>query len=113
MKVFGVIYALIFQLLANRTFAIPTVPIVDEYLTLSKLCNEGGEDTVSPPPPIYDSITIQLIFPFFVTSIQYVAVCFANGDRKTYKYGECYPYSVDESQASQAVFCKSSFCIGK
>ncbi len=48
MKLFGIIYALIIQLLATQTVAIPTVPIVSEYVTLSKLCNEGAEDTVSP-----------------------------------------------------------------
>lgn len=48
MYLFHIIFAFLFQLLATRTFAIPTVPVVDEYLTLSNLCNEGGEDTVSP-----------------------------------------------------------------
>lgn len=48
MYLFRIIFAFVFQLLATHTFAIPTIPIVGEYLTLSNLCNEGGEDTVSP-----------------------------------------------------------------
>lgn len=36
MKTFGLIYAFIFQLLATHAFAIPTVPDVGEYLTLSE-----------------------------------------------------------------------------
>lgn len=126
MNLFGIIYALIIQLLATHTFAIPTVPIAGEYVTLSKLCKEGAEDTVSPfqtpnfqspptPASKYESPLpcLNSTFSLHLTTSQYVAVLFANGDRKTYKYGECYPYSIDKSKAVQAVFCKLAFCVGK
>lgn len=139
---FGIIYTLIIQLLlASHTLAIPTVPIVDEYVTLSKLCNDGTEDTVSllssvfffqtprnfqsPNPtqtpsiqhtnksPTPHSLKLPQTKNFSLLKIQYVAVLFANNERKTYKYGECYPYSIGESKAVQAVFCKLAFCVGK
>lgn len=46
MNLSGTIYALIIQYLATQTFAIPTVQIADEYVTLFKLCSEGAKDTV-------------------------------------------------------------------
>lgn len=48
MNLLRIIYALIIQLLATQTFAIPPVPIAGEYVTLLNLCKQGGKDTLSP-----------------------------------------------------------------
>lgn len=84
MKLLGIIYALIIQLLATQTVAIPTVPIVSEYVTLSKLCNEGAEDTVSPfqttnlsikillPPPLPQ---LNLFSPFDNNTVRCRSIC--------------------------------------
>ncbi|PQE30427.1 hypothetical protein CJF32_00009277 [Rutstroemia sp. NJR-2017a WRK4] len=40
----------------------------------------------------------------------YVAVKHANDVVKTYNYGECYPYRVDNSPSYLAVYCKNAYC---
>jgi hypothetical protein len=97
MKLQHMSYALAYLPIAITAFAIPT------YNELNDICEAAGPNAVR----------IKLFLSnanILLTWIQYVAVKHANDVIKTYNYDECYPYSVDNSPAYLAVYCKDAYC---
>ncbi|MCJ1249530.1 hypothetical protein MMC30_006756 [Trapelia coarctata] len=73
-------------LLAPLASALPQLEVITRYETLSAYCKAAGPDA-------------------------YVGVLYEGGLITSYNYNECYPYSIEDKVAVQAVFCKSVKCF--
>ncbi|TFK32213.1 hypothetical protein BDQ12DRAFT_728870 [Crucibulum laeve] len=76
----------VIALLAAFASAAPGGLPISDYLYLLHLCENGG-------PNAYVGVRYQGI-----------------NNYRTFNFGECYPYKIDENLAEQAVFCKTVTC---
>ncbi|KAF8184236.1 hypothetical protein BJ912DRAFT_1144658 [Pholiota molesta] len=85
---FAVFASVAYAIGASRAITLPIlpgVPVEGTYAELYNLCESKGSQS-------------------------YVGVLYADGTKKTFNFGECYPYAYGPVLAQQAVFCKGATC---